>query len=182
MTIRRKLQALVRVITDEAARNPEFNQKLCEAIGFESQRRDEDRAKDSRPRRRRAPAAFDPVAMLREHNVQQLRSQLSKLDLEQLKDIVAQYGMDTEKLVMKWRTPKRIVDRIVDISTKRVQKGDAFRDGTRTALESDQSTPRQVEAQKTGPTDSGYVQHQNVGEGELPIGIEDEVAEDSQRK
>jgi hypothetical protein len=53
---------------------------------------------------------------------------LGKLDIEQLRDVVADYGMDTGKLVIKWRTPDRIIDRIVEVSRQRAHKGSAFRD------------------------------------------------------
>jgi hypothetical protein len=56
-----------------------------------------------------------------------LRSELSSLDIEQLKDVVAQYGMDPGKLVMKWKDAARIIDRIVELSLTRSTKGDAFR-------------------------------------------------------
>jgi hypothetical protein len=46
--------------------------------------------------------------------------------LEQLKDIVADYGMGPGKLVMKWKTPDRIIGRIVELSLARAVKGDVF--------------------------------------------------------
>ena len=131
MRIRKKLLELARVIADEAERHPEFAQKLGEVLGLESRQRDKKEAKDERPRNRRTPAILDPVAVLREHGDQELRSRLSGLGLEQLKDIVAQYGMDPGKLVMKWKTQERVADRIVELSTKRAQKGDAFREDAR---------------------------------------------------
>jgi len=56
-----------------------------------------------------------------------LRSALEKLSLNQLRDIVAEYGMDPGRLVMKWMAPERVIDRIVEISSARAHKGDAFR-------------------------------------------------------
>jgi hypothetical protein len=56
-----------------------------------------------------------------------LRKRLSLLELEQLKDVVAEYGMDAGKLVMKWKDTMRIIDRIVELSLARSTKGDAFR-------------------------------------------------------
>jgi hypothetical protein len=55
-----------------------------------------------------------------------LRQSLAPLNLEQLKDIIADYGMDPSKLAMKWKTPKRIIDRIVEVSLGRAAKGDVF--------------------------------------------------------
>jgi hypothetical protein len=57
-----------------------------------------------------------------------LRTALGKLDIEQLRDVVAEYGMDTGKLVIKWRTADRIIDRIVEVARQRAHKGSAFRD------------------------------------------------------
>jgi hypothetical protein len=34
--------------------------------------------------------------------------------------------MDPGKLVMKWKTPERIIDRIVEFSLARAVKGDVF--------------------------------------------------------
>lgn len=135
MRTRRKLLELARAVADKAERDPEFAQVLGEILGLEPSRRDKKETKDDRPRNRRTPAPFDPVAVLREHGDQELRSCLSALDLEQLKDIVAQYGMDPGKLVMKWKTQERVADRIVELSTKRAQKGDAFREEARSGSE-----------------------------------------------
>ena len=49
------------------------------------------------------------------------------LTLDQLRDIVAQYGMDPSKLVMKWKDPERVMDQIVELALTRSIKGDAFR-------------------------------------------------------
>ena len=56
-----------------------------------------------------------------------LRKSLEPLSVEQLKDIVADHGMDPGKLVMKWKDAGRIIDRIVEIAIGRAQKGNAFR-------------------------------------------------------
>ncbi len=55
-----------------------------------------------------------------------MRSKPVPLTLDQLKDIVAEYGMDPDKLVMNQRTPERVIDRIVEYSVKRATKGEAF--------------------------------------------------------
>ena len=52
---------------------------------------------------------------------------LAALNLEQLRDVVAEYGMDPNKLVMKWKDRERVVDHIVTTSASRARKGDAFR-------------------------------------------------------
>ena len=80
----------------------------------------------SRPANRRTPAVLDPVA-LAVQGKEVLRAALVPLTLGELKDIVADYGMDRERLVMKWKTPNRVIERIVEISITRAHKGDAFR-------------------------------------------------------
>jgi hypothetical protein len=79
----------------------------------------------SRPYRRK-PGAFDPLVVYRE-DPSKLLSRLTELNLEQLKDIVAEQGMDRSKLAMKWKTKERLVDLIVTTVESRVRKGDAFR-------------------------------------------------------
>jgi hypothetical protein len=74
---------------------------------------------------RRAPPVLDPIALARQGEGL-LRERLAALDVEQLKDVVADYGMDQGKLVMKWKTPERIIERIVEFSLARAVKGDVF--------------------------------------------------------
>jgi len=132
VNLRRALSALARAIADEAERNPHFASQVEEALGNGEGRAHKVRS-GSEPRQdakrgahRRAVPVLDPISLAREGEVP-LRQQLGKLTLEQLLDVVAGYGMDTGKLVMKWKTPQRVVDRIVEVSLSRAQKGSAFR-------------------------------------------------------
>lgn len=75
---------------------------------------------------RRARAAVDPGALYRT-SPDVLRAALDRLDVEQLKDVVAQYAMDPGKLAMKWRTRDRLIELIVTKTETRVKKGSAFR-------------------------------------------------------
>ncbi len=68
---------------------------------------------------------LDPIELAR-HGDAVLRARLAELNLEQLKDIVADYGMDTGRLVLKWKTPERIINRIVEVSIGRARKGEGF--------------------------------------------------------
>lgn len=133
MTLKKALKEVVKVILDEADNNPTFAKRLEAALCVGDQqrpamkRRREARTPQPAQRggHRRTPAVFDPVALAREGE-DVLRSRLAKLDLEQLKDIVADYGMDSGKLVMKWKSADRIIDKIVEISNARARKGEAF--------------------------------------------------------
>ncbi len=111
------LTKVVKVVSDEAERNPEFAKRLEESLNRDHKRK---------RRNRRAPAVLDPVALAAEGE-DGLRSQLARLNLDQLKDIVAEYGMDPKKLVMRWKRPERVINVIVESSLGRARKGDAFR-------------------------------------------------------
>ncbi len=78
-------------------------------------------------RSRRSAGPWDPFVVYAEQGEAALRDRLTALDLEQLRDIIAEHGMDTDRLAMKWRDPSRVVDRIVERVVDRAAKGDAFR-------------------------------------------------------
>ena len=128
MTPKKVLKDALKVILDEVDNNPEFAKRLETALGASNAKGSAKRKnleQGIRRSNRRTPAAFDPIKLARDgDNV--LRARLAELDIEQLKDIVAEYGMDTAKLVMKWKSPERIIDRIVEISINRAKKGEAF--------------------------------------------------------
>lgn len=75
---------------------------------------------------RRKPGPFDPMAVHRELP-DQLEGRLAALEVEELKDIIAEYGMDRSKLAMKWKTKARLIELILSTVRSRSQKGDAFR-------------------------------------------------------
>lgn len=133
MTIKKKLTALLREVIAEAEANSAFRERLAQVLGpdeklpkasIERQRHAKP-TEHKRPSNRRPPAALDPVQLARDGEPA-LREALAKLDIEQLRDVVADYGMDPGKLVMKWRDADRIVDRIVEVARGRALKGSAF--------------------------------------------------------
>ena len=121
--LRKSLRDLSKAIVEEAERNPQFEQQLKDALNFDNN----PGTKSGTPKRRyrREPAILDPIDLVR-NGEEVLRKKLASLHIEQLKDIVANYGMDPSKKVMKWKSSKNIINRIVEISTERAQKGDAF--------------------------------------------------------
>jgi hypothetical protein len=76
--------------------------------------------------RRRAAASMDPFEVYR-RDPTALRPALEQLDIEQLKDVVAQYAMDTRRLALKWKTPERLIDLIEQVVDQRMRKGEMFR-------------------------------------------------------
>lgn len=135
MSLRNTLNRLVRVVIEEAERNPEFEAALNDALGAQAGKRKQSKeapavesagSEAKRGKNRRPPAVLDPVQVVRDGETT-LRASLEKLSLDQLRDIVAEYGMDPSRLVMKWVDSARVIDRIVELSTARARKGDAFR-------------------------------------------------------
>ena len=134
MLLRTKLRNFIKVVADEAEQNPEFAKRLQAVLDTvstthtvkKSSKSGGANTKGQRPANRRPPAVLDPVSFATQGE-DILRHELATLTLEQLKDIVAEYGMDRERLVMKWKKPNRVIERIVEISTSRAHKGDAFR-------------------------------------------------------
>ena len=134
MSVKSRLRNFVRVVSDEADRNPDFANRLREVFdgnpapqrGSAPPAARKTSSVSRRPANRRSPAVLDPVTIA-QRGEDLLREALKPLDLEQLKDIVADYGMDQRRLVMKWKTPARVIDHIVEVSVSRARKGDAFR-------------------------------------------------------
>lgn len=134
MSLQKILRDFVKVVSDETERNPQFAERLRVVFEPVMATRPAKTAsaasgagsKVSRPANRRPPAVLDPVA-LAVQGEEALRAELALLTLEQLRDIVADYGMDPGRLVMKWKKAERVIDRIVEISISRAHKGDAFR-------------------------------------------------------
>ncbi|WP_424947190.1 hypothetical protein [Candidatus Spongiihabitans sp.] len=125
MNITKPLKSFMKVIVDEVGQNPEFAKKIAMALGLgEAKRYSEQQAK--RRSGRRTPAVLDPVVLVSEGSGE-LRKKLDSLGLEQLRDIVAECGMDPGKLVMKWKNKERVIDHIVEVASARSKKGEAFR-------------------------------------------------------
>lgn len=129
MNLRKTLAALVDVIVQEASKNDPFRHRLEVVLGREaapSQTSVEEETYVRRKGGRRTSAILDPVEIAR-RSESELRERLLMLDIEQLRDIVAQYGMDPGKLVMKWKDANRVAERILELAMARSRKGDAFR-------------------------------------------------------
>lgn len=122
MKLKKILQDLLKVVIEETNRNPEFAKQVEAALGLEPKPEREDTGRGAH---RRAAAILDPISLAREGE-DVLRSKLEPLTLEQLKDIVAEYGMDPGKRVVKWKTADRVINHIVEYSVARAKKGEAF--------------------------------------------------------
>jgi len=135
VSLRDILNNFIRAVIKEAERNPEFKAALNDALGISPGKPKPKQPKKGassepagsgdvkRGKNRRPPAAFDPVQKVRDGEIV-LRDALKNLSLDQLRDIVAEYGMD--KRAMRWVKPERVIDLIVEMSIARASKGDTF--------------------------------------------------------
>lgn len=114
-----KLEAIFREILAEANRNADFAARLNKALTMEIPKRTSGR---------RAPGRLDPFDVLASGE-DALRLRLAELSVEELKDVVAEHGMDHARLALRWRRPERLIELIVSETKARLAKGDAFRRG-----------------------------------------------------
>ena len=136
------IAGLTAVIAEEAVQNAEFRAQLNKVLANElgpltgvASRRNpvtpeapQGAAAAARPKKgRRAPGPWNPYDVYAEVGETGLRDRLSQLELEQLRDIIAEHGMNTDGLAMRWKKASRAVDRIVERVVDRAAKGDAFR-------------------------------------------------------
>ena len=112
-----RLEAVFREVVAEAQRNADFAARLDRALATEPPRRTS---------RRRARGRLDPFDVLASGE-DTLRLRLTELSVEELKDVVAEHGMDHTRLAMRWRRPERLIELIVSETKARLTKGDAFR-------------------------------------------------------
>jgi hypothetical protein len=130
-----RLKATFDVILREAKKNKEFASQLDQALKGPCEvptqdQRGPSKLKNSqqtrRKRNRRASAVVDPFAVF-EKGEAFLRETLIRLDMDRLKDIVAEYGMDRSRLAMKWKNSDRLIELILDTVRTRARKGAAFK-------------------------------------------------------
>lgn len=121
-----QLARIVTVVAREAARSPRLAKALDAALdpGHPSNAGAVGPAQRSH---RRPPGVIDPFATYAETGEDGLRSRLSNLELEQLRDILAEHRLDHDRLAMKWKDPTRVIERIVERVAARASKGSAFR-------------------------------------------------------
>jgi hypothetical protein len=130
-----RLTAIFDAVLREAENNHAFSAELERALGVgahdltQTAPCDPERPFDGTRKRsnRRAKAVLDPFSLL-SVGESHLRSELAKLNLDQLRDIVAEYGMDTSRLALKWKSTERLVDFLVSTVVARNRKGDVFRE------------------------------------------------------
>jgi hypothetical protein len=129
-------------VAAHAAIDKEFAVALSAAVGIQATRADQEpqgseERGHTRPRQtppdpdprvrggRRPPGPFDPYEIYTKGE-DALRERLEACDVEQLKDIIAANGMDHDRLALRWKTPQRLIERIVETVVTQSEKGNAF--------------------------------------------------------
>lgn len=120
MSQQSKLKAIFELLLSEIDSNEPLRQRLIRILEGS-----EDQATTKKSGRRR-PGRLDVMEVYRT-NPDDLSRQLDELSIEELKDIIAENGMDRAKLAMKWKSKDRLIDLILNVVQSRTQKGDAFR-------------------------------------------------------
>jgi hypothetical protein len=122
MNTHKTLKALFNEFLAEVERNDALRAKVEGILGHSKERA----SPSPKQPVRRKPGRFDPMTVHRERPADPAR-RLDELSVDELKDIIAEHGMDRTKLAMKWKDKTRLVKLIIDTVENRAQKGDAFR-------------------------------------------------------
>lgn len=124
--LKKNLKALFDLIVDEAEKNEEFAEALSRIFNNETpEKRTKDNTGEKRASNRRDKAVLDPIKLA--ENGELTADILSPLVEKELKDIIADFGMDPSRLAMKWKDKEKLIQLILDTSIRRASKGDAFR-------------------------------------------------------
>lgn len=115
------LRSMFDAVIDEAENNEDFAGKLERAFTGNSS----SPVKKRKVHRRQKPV-LNPLDMIEDMHA--LDAKLHTLSVDQLKDIVSVYSMDPSRRALQWRKPERLIALILDVSQKRLAKGNAFRE------------------------------------------------------
>lgn len=127
MDMEKLLKAFYEVIIDEVNRNEEFSNKLKKIL-LENVKIEKNKSKTKGKKRvlLEKDVLINPYDILIEGK-EVLENKLREVELQDLKNIVEYYSMDPSKSFKRWRKKERLIDLILEVSTLRVNKGNAFR-------------------------------------------------------
>lgn len=126
------LSRLTAIVIEESAHNPDFAAKIQFVFASFSDcpatEKPSTEASDEKKRRnRRDPAVLNPFDMI-PNDETKLVECLNGLTVEELKDIIAQFGLDPTNRSLQWRKKERLIQGILEATHRKVAKGNAFRD------------------------------------------------------
>lgn len=132
-----KLEALISLMAtilpdqqgtiDKYQDDPEFAKQIDSLFKILSEPGAKNVPKSKKHRSRRNTGVIDPFELFKYQGDQVLRQQLQALQIEQLKDIIAEHGMDSTRRAMSWKKSERLIELIIQTVKRRDRRGDAFR-------------------------------------------------------
>lgn len=130
---------LSKCIAEEITSNEAFAKKISDIIE-DATPKSSASAQAPKKSNRRAKAKVNPFL---EYDAGEaaLLAALEPLNIEELKDVVAENGMDSARLAMKWKNREKLVALIVDMTKRRSSRGDAFWNTSTIAKPSDVDSP-----------------------------------------
>ena len=125
------LSRLTAIVIEEAAHNPDFASKIQFVFAEPGSCISEDDTSNEtsniqRRRNRRDPAVLNPFDMIQDNEAKLIEC-LNALTEKELRDIIAQYGLDPTNRSMQWRKKERLIQGILEATHRKVAKGNAFR-------------------------------------------------------
>lgn len=116
------LKDIFSLIIMEAKHNVEFSNKLdCILTNIH-----EEKIEGKAIKRKKDKPLFNPYDLI-EKGEDEFRKELFTLNINQLKDIISGYDLDPTKKTSRWRKEEKFIEHIIEMTTKRVNKGSAFR-------------------------------------------------------
>jgi hypothetical protein len=120
----RALRELLKLIEEEAGRNPNFSSRLEEIVAELPSK--EQRKTSKQKNATQSIAAPDIFAALQEKGEEEFRFWLRTLDVATLKTIIKKNGFDPAKASVRWTEPDKFVALIVEQAIARLKRGSAF--------------------------------------------------------
>lgn len=115
------LKKLCTCITEEMKMNPGFAGRIGEILTVSSSTQPIKRSN------KRKSAKINPIQLIIDGD-DKVNEKLEQLSIDELKDIIAEHGMDNSKLAMKWKDKDRLIKFILETAQRRSKKGDVFRE------------------------------------------------------
>lgn len=127
MDMEKLLKDFCEVIIEEINKNEEFSNKVKKIL-VENIKIEKDKLKTKKKKKvlSEKDILINPYKILLE-GTEFLENKLSKLELQDLKNIVEYYSMDPSKSFKRWRKKERFINLILEVSILRANKGNAFR-------------------------------------------------------
>jgi hypothetical protein len=124
MDIEKKLNALFKIIVNEAKTNENFAKSL--EVLFQGSNVEKKPVSGAKKNKEQELAVLDPMEIVLKGK-DFLRTELLKLEIKQLKVILNQYFLDPANLLSKKKKSEPIIEHIIEIAYSRAHKGNAFR-------------------------------------------------------